>query len=587
MAKQTKPTPVLLRWSEHVPVSDVQDPLGLGGRGSTRLASRLLFCITSITPRARYFSFIPWCVQDWQKREKGQHFAFGLREAIALRERALTLGCIAHHDGKPCVGGALVGSENVAKWFAEGQPEIDVRKLPFAKNPALGAYFNSLVNLGFFVTEDEVADSDEDAEEATLTFDDLELSALGKQLADGYDSLIGRLESVMNLSAAHRRCTVRSLGEWGKRGGLCELANPTSPDRQLLRDIFFARAELKGDSHRVRNRSLVLILELCRQLSAEGWILGEPAFGSAVYFGEIISDDDDRIEVAWPKPLLDIATRWKMFYFHHYMSVALEGMFAWVVTQVSEKGLGGASVRELAESLKSAAVRKALAELFAFDVTEEFGTSTPSDLFQRFVGAFEELDANMGRLLDERIRPTNALSEDRLESVIRNRTYLQAPTGLAVPLLLLGVTLARYAQWEGANYGNWLATASTDPYVDLVPPVLTAGLTRRFGQWWKCQWKDLAEFVLSRYVVQQHQSMSYEKTATGERCLLQVDGNQITTKPNEVYEKIGMGNPRFGSAVRILKDLGLLADDDDDGITVVTKDGMWLLKEELAKESRE
>ena len=49
----------LLRWSDYVPASDVQDPLGLGLRGSTRLASLLLYCITSITPRARYFSFIP------------------------------------------------------------------------------------------------------------------------------------------------------------------------------------------------------------------------------------------------------------------------------------------------------------------------------------------------------------------------------------------------------------------------------------------------------------------------------------------------------------------------------------------------
>ena len=132
MAKQSKVNPVLLRWSEHVPVSDVQDPLGLGLRGSTRIASRLLFCITSITLRARYFSFIPWCVQDWQKREKNQGFALGLREAIALREKALTLGCIAHHKGKPCDGGALVGSDNVAKWFAKGRSDIDLRKLPFA-----------------------------------------------------------------------------------------------------------------------------------------------------------------------------------------------------------------------------------------------------------------------------------------------------------------------------------------------------------------------------------------------------------------------------------------------------------------------
>ncbi len=586
MTKQAKPTPILLRWSEHVPVSDVQDPLGLALRGSTRLASRLLFCITSITPRARYFSFIPWCVQDWQKREKGQRFALSLREAIVLREKALTLGCIAHHDGKPCVGGALVGSDNVAKWFAKGEPEIDLRKLPFAKNPALGAYFNSLVHLGFFVTEDEVAVSDEEEEDATLTFDDLELSALGKQLAEGYDSLIGRLEPVRNLSAAKRRCTVRSLREWGKRGGLCELSEPTAPDRRLLRDIFFAHVEIKGDSHPVRNRSLSLVLELCRQLSTERWILNETVFKSAIYFGEIVSDEDEQIEIEWPKPLLDIATRWRMFYFHHYMSVALEGMFAWLVTQVSDKGLAGASVKEFAEALNSKTVSKALSELLTLDLTGDFGKSTPSDLLQRFVGTFVELDSKTSHLLDKRVQPTNALSEYKLEFVIRDSTYLQSPTGLAVPMLLLGLTLARYTRWEGTKYGNWLATASKDPYLDLVPPVMTSGLTRHFGQWWKCQWKVLAEFVLSRYVVQQHQSMSYEKTTMGERCLLQVEGSKITTRPNEVYEKIGMGNPRFGSAVRILKDLGLL-EDTDDGMTIVTKDGMRLLTKEIVKESRE
>src|SRR5271166_4837915 len=125
MAKKPQTAPILLRWSEHVPASDVQDPLGLSLRGSARLASRLLYCITSITPRARYFSFIPWCVQNWQEKEKGRPFAVGLSDAIALRERALTLGCVAHHDGKPCTGGALVGSDNVAIWFRKGLPDVD------------------------------------------------------------------------------------------------------------------------------------------------------------------------------------------------------------------------------------------------------------------------------------------------------------------------------------------------------------------------------------------------------------------------------------------------------------------------------
>jgi hypothetical protein len=585
MAKQVKATLIFLRWSEHVPASDVQDPLGLGLRGSTRLASRLLYCITSITPRARYFSFIPWCVQDWQKHEKGQGFALGLREAIVLRERALTLGCVAHHEGKPCAGGALVGSDNVAKWFAKGQPESDLRKLPFAKNPALGAYFNSLVNLGFFITEDDLAAPDELEEPATLTFDDLQLSELGRQLAEKYGSLIGRLESVRNLSSPRRHCTVRGLRELGKRGGLCELTEPTAADRQLLRDIFFARVKSKGESHAVRSRSLLLILDLCRQLSPEIGILNEGVFACAVYFGEIMSDEGERIQIEWPKPLLDIATRWRMFYFHHYMSVALEGMFAWLVTQISEKGLAGASVKELSETLNSKGIERSLAELLSLVVPPKFGESTPSDLLQTVIGAFAELDIPASRRLDQELRSTSLLSEDRLEEAIRSRTHLRSPTGLAVPMVLLVLTLARYAQWEGTNYGNWLATASRDPYLDLVPPALTAGLSRRFGRWWTCNWRELAAFVLSRYVVQQHQSMSYEKTAKGDRCLLQVDDGKITTRPNEAFEKIGMGNPRFRSAVRILTDLDLLA--EAVGTTTVTKDGQRLLKEELVKENRE
>jgi hypothetical protein len=40
MAKQPKPTQALLRWSEYVPASDVQDPLGLNLRGLARLYER-------------------------------------------------------------------------------------------------------------------------------------------------------------------------------------------------------------------------------------------------------------------------------------------------------------------------------------------------------------------------------------------------------------------------------------------------------------------------------------------------------------------------------------------------------------------
>ncbi len=43
-------------------------------------------------------------------------------------------------------------------------------------------------------------------------------------------------------------------------------------------------------------------------------------------------------------------------------------------------------------------------------------------------------------------------------------------------MILFVLTLARYRRWCGTDYENWLASTVTDPYVDLVPPVVNLGL---------------------------------------------------------------------------------------------------------------
>ena len=92
-------------------------------------------------------------------------------------------------------------------------------------------------------------------------------------------------------------------------------------------------------------------------------------------------------------------------------------------------------------------------------------------------------------------------------------------------------------------------------------------------------WKKLGEYVLSRFIVQQHQSMSYEKTAKGDRCLIQVDGQRISS--DGPYEKIGLVNGRLRSAVQVLTDLALI-EPDENKIPIVTEEGLEVLREELA-----
>jgi len=507
----------------------------------------------------------------------------GLREAIRIRERALTYGCVAHHGGKPCDGGALVGSDAAVKWLTAAKPSVNLKKVPFAKNPALNIYLNSLVNLGFFVSETARDETEEELEDSEFTFDDIQLSELGQEMANAYGSVVGRLGAVRDLSDLDRTCSLSSLKEFGKRGGLCELADSSSPDRGLLRDIFFARKGFTEKSHFRRNRSLVLILELCRQLSASQIPLNTETFGSAVYYGHLVDEHGGVIQLTIPPPLTDIANRWQMFYFHHFMSVALEGMFSWMVTQLNGRGVSGATISELVADLNSPLVSRSLKELIGMKVPANFGASLPSQLFAQLGVPPSPLNDEVSRSLDQAIGVNHAVAEEHLEKAIRDRTFIQSPTGLAVPAILFALTLGRYKHWESSEYGNWLASDAVvkDPYLDLLPSTVSLGLTRHLGDWWNHTWTKLVEYLLSRFVVQQHQSMSYEKTVAGDRCLLQVDGQRVFSDSH--YEKIGLGNPRLGSVLRVLADIALL-EEDGDGVTVVTKDGLTLLRRELERD---
>jgi hypothetical protein len=582
MKRTTQPPAILLRWSDHVPTSDIQDPLGLGLRGSARLASRLLYCITSITPRARYFSFISWCIHDFRRHRTGGAASTGLRDAIVLREQALAVACIAHHGGEPCGGGALVGSRGARKWFLNGHTEANFRTLkPFAKNPALSAYLNSLVNLRFFNMERELPDSDAENEDETFSFDDIELSELGRDLANRYNSAVGTLLAVRQLSTKEKLCKTSSLAELGKRGGLCELSDQGSPDRDLLRDIFFGQVGTKGESHLIRRRSLLLLLDLCHQLGTKDMPLDEESFAAAVYFGECATANA-RLKVIVPKHLADIATRWRMFYFHHFMAVALEGLFSWLVSHLSPQGLVGSTIDSVVAQLAEPRLRKNLSDVLNVDLPTAFSDLTPSTLLATAGLADAALDSGLGNALDHAVRSQAPLAEDSLEDLIRSNKHLHSSTGLALPLVLIATTLGRYSRWAATNYGQWLASIAADSYLDLVPPLVSAGLARRFGEWWHCPWGTLTPFLLSRYVIHQHLAMSYEKTSTGDRCLLQMDGAKVFSTGS--YDAIGITNPRLNSAIQILTDLGLIAEDDH-GLTHLTRDGRTFLQRASAKES--
>jgi hypothetical protein len=570
-----------------VPVAEGKDPLGVSGRVSNRLAGQLLYCITSITPRARYFSFLPWCVADYRLNQKGTKQDAGLEEAIRLRERALTLGSIAHHDGQPCAGGRLVGTEKAQEWYKTSrQRSPKLTSLSFTKDPALKAYYASLLNLGTFV-EQEAVELDETGMVLNgFSFDDLELTPLGQELADRYGQAVKKVPSVRKISQRPNECKLNELAAWGARGGLCELT-ADGPDLEILRELFFCYKGKSDGAHPMRRDTLVLLLEIVDRLSVDGYWIDRTVFNDAVYFGQITSDysGKDADSIRFNRALRDIVDRWRMFHFHYYLSVGLESLFVYVVRQAREAGLRGVAHADLLRPLYSTATQKTVGSLLGRALPQRFLDLTPRSLAAVYGIDIPNANVAGSKAFDQRVRLLHSLSEARLDYLIQQEVAPGTPESAALALIMLSSMLIRFLQWETTDYGNWFSQAVDKPYEDATTPVMLLELRNHFGDFWNTAWSELGKFVVNRFVVRLHEVLSFEKSSSQAKAFFQSDQRRLYWR-NLHYDTIAVSNSRLGSALQILIDLGYIKHEpNDNGLYSLTSDGRKRLKSELERMS--
>jgi hypothetical protein len=577
----------LLRWTEATGGESIGDPLGLELRVEARLLSQLLHCITSVTPRARYYSFLPWCVQEFRRSRQSSAGYGSLRSMIRAREKALVLACIAHHEGETCEGMAVVGTRPAKTLYAERNGDaVDLSK--FRDDPknsmAWNQYFGSLQNLGVFKLTEPFHGYDDAEEEAdSLTADDLELSEIGERLASSYGDPLGFMKVTAALREGNGAVTWTSLASFGARGGVCEIMRDTPTDREVLRDLFFdklPRADRgRGNSsHPFRRQSLLLLMDLARQLGAAGAEMTERAFADAVYHG--VMDANHRVvEMSAPAPLQDIGLRWRMFYLHYYMALGLEAAFKAVVGLADEAGMRGTTLPEILQRLDSPTSGKRLSGLLQIPMSAPFLDLSWTDLA---TASGVRLGAgDCGDRFDEVASLHWLLAERRLSELVRQKGKTGYPEILGLGLALVLTSLARLRRWSRTSYGTWLAKAS-DSHRDLTPPLVWTWLEQRHREWWSVPMRAFVEPLLQRFVVDQHEWLGYEKGAGSSKIILHQENGRLTA--SDRFDDLGVGNPRFWNALRILKDLGLM-ESDDGGITIPTAEGTRWLEQELAAET--
>jgi hypothetical protein len=246
-------------------------------------------------------------------------------------------------------------------------------------------------------------------------------------------------------------------------------------------------------------------------------------------------------------------------------------------------GLEGTSLEALVKELGQKHVLKRIKDLFDSKITGNFLDLTPKELFALLDVNIERGDVSNSMSFDERL----GLGHPLCEASLRNKTVEEEiffkPESTAISLILLSSVLMRYQRWEYDKFGKWLAQAVEDPFKDVTVPVLLQDLRHRFNDFWKTPWRELAPHIISRFVVRQHEILAYDKSYDGSQSYFHTDQGVIRWH-NRDYDRPTCHNPRFRSAVLILKDLSLLSKTEEDGdILQLTSEGKKVLEEELAR----
>lgn len=559
---------IILAWTKMVPASEGQDPLGLQLRVTARLGADLLHCITSITPRSRYYSLLLWIILYAQEKFPGQK----LRDAVKKIEKAFTTGCMLSHDGKACTGGGLIGSEVLKPWYDDGHLPEKWQTAPFAVNPALDAYFTSLVNFHLFVGQKQ-DDPDNETEETSAWDGVYEMSEHGQQLVSSYGKAIENAEKIIEVSSAQPKLDALRL--WGENGGLCELRQD-APDRQPLEDLFFNRIGLPENAHVHRRDSLLLLLYLTDILTDHDIQMNAVNLCTAVYYHSIRNRKGEISSIQIPVTLKDSVCRWRMFYYHRYLTYSLEYLFSNTVNEANRDCLNGITVDQWMSDWSSPLVTKRLNDLLGIKFNTDVIAKAPREILKAAGVDIETANREGGIALDRLIGLGHEMNEHALYELLKQKSLQYTPESCILSTLMCVLTVMRYQRWQASDYANWLSQATKNvPYENVTVPVISDSWKARFEDFWNTPLLYLAHDLIYRYVIRLHLTLAYQKSGAH----FYLDDDRIYGR-DKFFGMPQLTNPRLGSAIQILWDLGLLENDpNDETLLRMTEKGKSVLRE--------
>ena len=505
------------------------------------LYGQLLPGITNVTDRARYYSFHPWVVWAFERRY-ADHTVDEFRRVLRRAECLFALIAIRHArvvgDGDDGLHGrAMVGRDKLLR-IAEDVEGIAIDD--YATLEGANRYFkNKLGGLGQYyfgpLRDLRVLDHHEGA--GYPGYDEQR----GRKLAEAFASFVPE--------DAFFRLLEQQTITWDELDELavfcpCKLRESRA-EHELLLDLFFARTEaFQGDGGTMRRASLGLMLDLAGQAARDPEYAFEGLLRGSTYTGALVDGS------AWPvtEAQQRVLRGWGTYQRNELLSIAVQGLFASVLRAIE---------RDEARKIRQASD--------AADVAVRLLASLGADLKL-------PLDALVTRVRGALPALANWQSEDhelqcgwRLQSLpLKNDTSLEeiAQESVAILLALLARGIDEYP------YGDF----ELDPeYFDPREVHLLSLRHASKNEWVGLSVEDWIRWIAVHWGVARHLRVALRKLRGERRDTFRIrplEGElRVVEAPEPVFTQ-----PRVSRAQQILRDLGLVAYDDE-GVMVLTDRG--------------
>ena len=560
-------------WNKRIEESDrALDPLGMN-RVNDRFLNDLLSGITTVTPRARYYSFYVWAVNE---AGKNTTTLAQFKNKFYDLERVFMMSCIAHEQlvGKGTIHLDINGSDKGRRVWRESSQEINLNFGFFGNRlGGYGQYYQgAIARLGLTAMPDN-----------TL-FE--QPSELGQAICRQFET-IAKNSGFKDLS---RKKTVskEELEKCGKNICLCTLKLSKANDRQSLREVFFPLKSSEGSVDFYRQQTLALILLCCETSAKHNYLLNDQLFLDACYYGQV--GEKKVFPIVFPKSFAPTVLRWKIFRAHDYLAYSAEALLSQFLALIAEQPSGATQedfVNKLSSEDAFLQFKSQINLKLPSSDFSQISIGTLLDLLSKAQGfkAFTSDPIEISKQFDESVNLKSSSCERTAITVMEDyfeEELTRPELTVASWMILLAFIYQRFFWSHKTKQSQWgeFLIKNTNLSRGLSPATFIASYDNLVQK--NASLLDFIKWFVEQYVIEQAKRIYEDKSFSFQykpKCWFHKEEDRYIKERD--YQP-GHRNARFESAINILEDLGLVT--VSDLAIELSTDGTKLLQTTMGRE---